>query len=70
MTEYVYQVVAKGHSKNGWPFSMRSKRVFKSKLAAEAYMPEFREACTDESYFECAFEEGLELTILALELSP
>ncbi len=64
----IYQLTTKGDSLNGWPFRMRSKALFVTKEAAEAYIPEFEAACYDRTHFECAQSGTLRTTLLELDL--
>jgi hypothetical protein len=64
----VYGLSARGDSLNGWPFRMRSKKVFHNRVEAEEYIPRFRDMCCDQSHFECANEETLDITIVEYEL--
>lgn len=68
-TRPCYQLSAKGNSRNGWAFKMKSRAIFLDRADADKHIPEFRLLCTDdEKYFESAHEEGLEITIIELEL--
>lgn len=64
----IYQLSARGNSRNGWRFKMKSKDVFHSREDAEAHKPAFIEVCCDEKHFECAYPEGLQIEIIELEL--
>ena len=64
----VYGLDAKGESLNGWPFKMKSKKLFLTKEKATQYIPEFTERCCDIKQFECCDRETIRITIIEFEL--
>lgn len=56
----VFQLRARGNSRNGWVFKMSSKKVFTIRESAAAFVPDFLALCTDPEQFE--------ISILELEL--
>jgi hypothetical protein len=64
----VFQLAARGDSRNGWRFRANSKKIFLDRQAAEAYIPEFHKVCIDPTPLESADPEGLKIEVLELEL--
>lgn len=64
----VYQLSATGDSLNGNMFTMKSRKVFTSKVLAEEHIAEFIDKCCDEERLVCADRDTLKVSFLELEL--
>ena len=65
--QIVYELVAQGDSENGYAFHMRSKQVFATYPLAEKEIPEFKERCCDQAFFEVAVKETLKIKVVERE---
>jgi hypothetical protein len=65
----IFQWLAQGESVNGFAFSLKSKKVYKTKKAAAAGKDEFETSCRDQRHFNYV-EAGspIKFTLVELEL--
>ena len=55
----LHAILASGEVTAGWYAKIFCRKLFRSKVEAEAYLPEFKRKLCDQSYLECFHEDDV-----------